>query len=232
MQPGKVVSPPRAKVLIPPPENPQAQAVNTIGFLYSAERQAGLSVQTSILTTWIGCATYFIAAASVLAAMTTKESQGKIGPLIWLGAIPLVAFALAAYHLVFFAVTWAHAKSIGILEEQLVSFASIPVQVARNDIGAKAETSMTDLKLKHGAPWFMWILSFFAYGTPYFSALALTIFCGNKVWAYKETSPVWTWLILFLSVLCVLLIGAAGIGLIVKILRPGAPPQNRPATPS
>jgi len=226
--PMKLVSPKRTEGPAAPAETPQVlalkdqeHAMNAIGYLYSAERQAGISVQASILTTWIASATYFIGAATFLVAITTKEGQGHGGFPLWLLAVPVPAFALASYHLILFAVTSVHAKSIDILEKELMEFAPIQVRNRWFEIGATAETGLTDYK---NATKSMKSLSLCAYCIPVLSAVFLTIFCAVRIFADSNNMPLWTWSVLAVYAMLIVIIVIAAIFLVFQTSRSGTDP--------
>lgn len=162
-----------------------SEAIQT---LYAVERQAGAAVQESILTTWIACATYFVAAATLITG-APDDWEWLRNSVVGYSVIPLPALALASYHFTLFATAMAHAQSIVILEERMVSMAGWAIkdvhENTQSSICARSETQITEGKI---SPVSTAILSALAYGIPYISLIALEAICIGKIWIAVDSS--------------------------------------------
>lgn len=175
---------------------PIGSEMEQLASLYSIEREAGFSVQNSLLAVWSAAVTYAGLAIGIYATVLDPEKspQGgllfddltKAWILLWL---PFPAFAIAGYHAILFTIGLVHSRSIGLLENLLAGSAGTTAKGyhAGNLVGSRAETAWTE----RGA-WTMRIVQALAYLPPYLAPILLLVLCFvNRSAAIAPASLPW-----------------------------------------
>lgn len=164
--------------------------IEALGVLYEAERLALSGIQSAILTTVVSLLTYIGILGGFLSAM--EDVSSLIVPYL-----PLPAWALGIFFVVQLGQLQAHAKSIKIIERDVVESAGLTPQA--RFVGTGSERRWT--KLSSATP-----ATFVFYATFFISLAIITAVSFNKVvdhysyWPWTLTMAAVVYLVLTLGI--------------------------------
>lgn len=173
----------------------------TVATLYGIERAAGNAVQANLLAVWVASSTYGTAAFGVFliffSNLNTDRLDSVANPVALLSVLPFPACALACYHAILFGIGSIHSKSIELLEEELICYASQEMRgaYAQNRLASKAETHWSTFDKRNKELAFAQIVAFLV---PLSSAIFMSIVCMVRIGKETDHSAIG---LIFLSAL-------------------------------